>query len=182
MNLVVSIASLLGIGIVLYGPWQTHWEDWGRQRLFEVRDRIFDLASEGRMDFRDRRYVTIRNSLNQMIRFAHELTWVRLIYFALMVRGGMVALRRPSSLEMAVEELDDPEIKAVIEAEMIAVAKTVGMVVVMRSPLLIAVVVPVLAVMLLFRDFARLVLRRGFEFVQRESELVDDGLACAVVR
>ena len=81
---IVSAACLL---IILYGPWQWICTDMARQAMFSERDAMFDLARRGQLDFGSPEYRTIREEINNLIRFAHRLTWVRLAMFMFFTRG-----------------------------------------------------------------------------------------------
>ena len=48
-----------------------------RQRLFETRDMLFDHAMEGRISFDDDAYPLVRDTLNGMIRFTHNISLIR---------------------------------------------------------------------------------------------------------
>lgn len=74
-NAIVALAVLTGLVCLFYGPWQSICTDLTRQVIFERRDRLFDLALAGRLDFDSDGYRAARHTLNGMLRFAHELTW-----------------------------------------------------------------------------------------------------------
>jgi len=82
MNLdpLISFAMLVVFIAWFYGPWQDTCADYARQIIFEERDKLFDLASDGRISFKSGNYKSIRSSLNTAIRFAHELTILRLLF------------------------------------------------------------------------------------------------------
>lgn len=48
-----------------------------RQRMFELRDELFDYAAEGKVGFNDPAYRLLRQSMNGSIRYAHHLTFFR---------------------------------------------------------------------------------------------------------
>jgi hypothetical protein len=75
------IACIAGLFLIFYGPWQWICTDFARQIIFEERDAIFDMAARGEIDFRSREYQDIRDSLNYLIRFCHDLTLPNLLYF-----------------------------------------------------------------------------------------------------
>lgn len=79
--LLVSITFFL---LVFYGPWQTLCVDWARQRMFEARDRVFDLAMQGHISFHSKEYKCIRSTIERMIRFCHVMTWQRLVLYETM--------------------------------------------------------------------------------------------------
>ncbi|MGO9743126.1 MAG: hypothetical protein ACLPN5_16760 [Roseiarcus sp.] len=82
----LAFVSLIGILMIFYGPWQATCTDFARQIIFEQRDKLFDIAKDGRLDFFSDEYRSIRLGIESIIRFAHELTLPRLIYMSFFVR------------------------------------------------------------------------------------------------
>lgn len=79
MNYEIYIHALYGLItlsiflLFFYWRWQLYVTDVTRQRLFELRDRLFDYALDHK-EFRDSpTSKEIRELLNGMIRFAHEI-------------------------------------------------------------------------------------------------------------
>jgi hypothetical protein len=100
-----AVAALVALSLFLlffYGPWQAVMVDVARQVAFEERDAVFDLAAEGSLDFESPDYKTIRNSFNQLIRFAHELNWMRLLMYG---RGP----KEVSDVHLAIDRIEDVE-------------------------------------------------------------------------
>lgn len=50
-----------------------------RQKLFAIRDDLFDFAVDGAIDFNDRSYRELRSDINSLIRFADKLSFIRLL-------------------------------------------------------------------------------------------------------
>lgn len=70
------------LSLALVGLWKLYCQyqiDRLRQDLFAIRDKFFAQAAEGRIGFGTAAYRTTRLTLNGMIRFAHELGFLRLI-------------------------------------------------------------------------------------------------------
>lgn len=102
-----GILALAGFMFVFYGPWQTVCTDWARQTIFESRDGIFDLARAGALSFEAENYRTIRSSLNCLIRFAHEVTWVEFCALYVGMRRHFDADNfKESDLKKALEEIE----------------------------------------------------------------------------
>ncbi len=141
MDSLTLLITVLALGLLIYGPWQRQCEDWGRQQLFEIRDSIFNLAADGRIGFDDPRYRTIRDSINTLIRFMHECTWPRLIYLTLFFRWGRHLGLNRTLLEKAVNDIDEPELKRIINEKIYRMGYVVLVVVIWRSPFLLAVAV-----------------------------------------
>ena len=86
-----SISAILGaIGVIwfFYGPWQRILVDLLRQRLFEIRDNVFDIAADGRISFDDPAYRFLRDFLNTIIRFADRVSVPRFLFLSSVVRGA----------------------------------------------------------------------------------------------
>jgi len=49
-----------------------------RQKMFAVRDELFDYAADGHISFDDPAYVLLRSQMNGMIRYGHQLTLFRM--------------------------------------------------------------------------------------------------------
>jgi hypothetical protein len=50
-----------------------------RQKLFAIRDDLFDFAADGGISFEDRSYGELRDDINNLIRFANKLSFARLV-------------------------------------------------------------------------------------------------------
>lgn len=114
----VSIALTAAIAIIWYGPWQRLCTDFARQLVFEQRDRLFDMAASGRLDFGSKEYRALRDSLNQSIRFAHLLTWPYFLHMAWALE--LMTAPPPSQIRSAIENLPDAatrrEVRALIDS------------------------------------------------------------------
>lgn len=75
----ITLALLFLLFVLFYGPWQEVCTDYTRQIIFERRDRLFDMATSGKLDFNSEEYRTMRSTLEGCIRYAHDLTWPLLI-------------------------------------------------------------------------------------------------------
>lgn len=68
------ILALAGLGVVCSG-WRAYGRDSFRQRAFAIRDRLFNYAADGHIDFHDPAYWRLRHVMNSTIRFSHKLTF-----------------------------------------------------------------------------------------------------------
>lgn len=104
--LVTSVVTALGLcllAVLILFLWREHRVDVFRQRIFLIRDELFDLAADGSMSFDDPAYGSLRTLLNGYIRFAHKVSMTRTL--------GMFLLRRlvPNpALERSARELLRP--------------------------------------------------------------------------
>ena len=72
-----GISILLLIGVLVL--WRSYRVDALRDRLFALRQELFDFAKDGNVAFADPAYTRLRFMMNAMIRFAHRVTLLRLV-------------------------------------------------------------------------------------------------------
>lgn len=105
----ISLLAMILLICLFYGPWQAVCTDWGRQIIFEKRDRLFDLAANGLLEFSSEEYRTVRAGLEGMIRFAHELTWPRLLFHAML--RGRAGIEDKHLMSEAIAGINDPAVQ-----------------------------------------------------------------------
>ena len=83
MNAIINslhlAVALIAMWFLYFCCWREYKVDSFRQSLFAVRDDLFDYADSGRIDFNDPAYTLLRNLINGLIRFAHRLTFARVL-------------------------------------------------------------------------------------------------------
>ena len=67
-----SALSLMGLTILCFWLYRDYRLDLFRDRLFALRDELFDLAAAGKIDFNSQAYGMLRTTLNGFIRFSHR--------------------------------------------------------------------------------------------------------------
>ena len=163
----LSFVLLLILIFFIYGPWQWLWTDITRQTIFEKRDRIFDIAVAGRLDFASDEYRTIRKSLEQSIRFAHLITLPHLIMTFISTRN----CERPKSsrLEDAIKKIGDPQTQAEVN-EIIGEANRVMLrAMAFKSPVFLLVLTITFLLAVAARTFGRINKLWGFDLRQPDS-------------
>ena len=68
--LVLIYLGVVSIAFWLLVRWRT---DSFRNQLFILRDELFDVALKGDVAFKDRAYILLRDRINRMLRFAHQV-------------------------------------------------------------------------------------------------------------
>jgi hypothetical protein len=71
--------ALAFLWILLFYFWRRQRVDVLRERLFEIRAKLFDYAANGAVSFDDPAYTGLRVLMNGMIRFAHRFSGTRII-------------------------------------------------------------------------------------------------------
>src|ERR1039457_4111930 len=69
-----AIASC-GLVVVVFWLWPCVRLDVFRQKMFAVRDELFDYAESGKIGFNHPAYRLLRQSMNGFIRYGHRLTF-----------------------------------------------------------------------------------------------------------
>ena len=115
---VQSILSLIVLVFIIFALWPEQRVDLFRQQMFALRDELFDFALEGRIPFNDPAYRLLRDLMNGLIRYAHNLTPYRTVMSFL--RWKYAGNRPPSgwgvSWERALKRVEDNDTRAKLEA------------------------------------------------------------------
>lgn len=135
MEFINASVLLVGLGallIFLYGPWQSICVDSARNKMFEARDAVFDIAAQGKIEFESAEYKEIREGFNSLIRFAHRISWPGL--FCITFAAGTGPQKPPARL--ALERVKDREIRKQISYQVNKASKAAVLLLFARSPLL----------------------------------------------
>src|SRR5688572_24898474 len=83
----LSLTYLVGIWILLFWLYRDYRIDSFRQSMFRLRDRLFDEAALGRIDFAHPAYGSLRITMNGFIRSGHRSSLLHCLAFVIAVRG-----------------------------------------------------------------------------------------------
>jgi hypothetical protein len=83
---VMGAVWLLLAWAIWFYAWEPFCADLLRQRLFDLRADLFDLAAQGRVDFDSPAYYGLRLRLNALIWGARRITWPRSFFMIWAVR------------------------------------------------------------------------------------------------
>ncbi|NVK17150.1 MAG: hypothetical protein HWE30_00490 [Methylocystaceae bacterium] len=131
MELLLILLISICFVVLLYGPWRSLWLSWGRQRLFEIRDKLFLKAANGEISFEDSVYKEFRESINNNIRFLHHATIPRIVASTFISRKMDVK----DELANAVTAVENQDLKEELTRFRAKILVTVAFCVVLRSPL-----------------------------------------------
>ena len=101
---------LFVVWLVWYQFWIPYRVDSFRQRLFELRDELFEYAKAGNREFTDPAYVNLRRAINALIRYGHRVTISKILI-------GMVVLKNSGRSPMANDAAEWEKHVAAIEDE-----------------------------------------------------------------
>lgn len=174
ISAVEALCMLCLLLIVLYGPWQWVCTDYARQLLFEKRDAIFDMGVRGELDFDSEPYRTFRSSLESLIRFGHEVTWIRFLFLTWSLKLYGRELEDKNGLATAIDNLSNEEVRKKVRSIFMEAYLTLGAMVFFKSPLIMMLVVmcsPFVVFGLVFASALGLV-RRWWSTVERAVAMV----------
>jgi hypothetical protein len=135
-NLIQLVAALGLLLLIFSGPWRQFVLDAVRQFLFQLRDRVFLLAADGKISFEEPIYIEYRKTINQVIRNLHEYSIFDVIFF----RGS--ELPRESIIER-VQKIKDAEVRDVMMKSCLEMAAVVFASMVLRSLIFAALLFPI---------------------------------------
>lgn len=89
LNALTSLISILLLLIFFFWLYRDYRVDTFRQKLFKLRDELFDDARSGKISFNDPAYKMLRNAMNGFIRFGHRLNiWQILLLLTIFKNSG----------------------------------------------------------------------------------------------
>jgi hypothetical protein len=161
MTVEMQIAEVLRIGILLLLLWAfLHWcvRDYRtevfRQRLFEIRDRLFDAAAAGAIAFDHPAYGMVRQMINGFVRFGHRLNTTRVVTLMIMLWVYPSLRRRDfdARLAKACASLPTDDAKALIRTVHLQVMGVVLRHLICGSPLFFPSVLVILVCLVIKND------------------------------
>jgi hypothetical protein len=173
MNAYVVLTSLISVTIIWIGVFWLYRDyriDLFRQRMFSLRDEMFDRAAVGDIPFDHKSYGMLRVTMNGFIRFAHELN---LAYFILtMIRHSRSGFERSPLAEKFSENMEKlpVEQRAILNKFRARMAFLVLRHILASSPLLLMTLVVPLVCWLAMRAFWEKLL----ELLQKPMEKMSD--------
>ena len=87
VNVMVTTAAVLGLWVLFHWIYRSYREDLFRNRLFELRQQLFDMGRNGRLDFSHPAYGVLRSTINGFIQEDNCPTLVGLVVFSLTFRA-----------------------------------------------------------------------------------------------
>lgn len=126
------------------GPWQWYCTDKARDRLFEYRNQLFDLAVDGKLDFESYEYRLIRSHIENMIRFAHQATWTRFLILAFSMKRIGISLTF-NVIQEKINLIQDASVRSNVQHIYNSAARELLLMIVAKSlflSILIRIVVP----------------------------------------
>jgi hypothetical protein len=116
--LLQSCACIIFLTLLLGALWSSVRLDAFREKMFALRDELFDFAADGNIGFDEPAYRLLRQSMNGTIRYAHQLTFFRVCVTA--IESKLMARVLPSNWsddwQRALERVPNPGAKQRLES------------------------------------------------------------------
>src|SRR5438552_9516272 len=146
LTVVASTLSLLGIWVLYSWFYRDYRVDLFRQRLFVLRDGLFDFAEAGQVSFDHPAYGMLRSTLNGFIRFGHRFGLLQIVIFVSRIReADLKAAGEPGFEEKWQRVLSDlpPPAREKLNRMLAEMHLIVTDQLVFTSPVLLATLIPV---------------------------------------
>lgn len=130
-NIIVqSILSLLVLVVIVFALWPNQRVDLFRQQMFALRDELFDYAMNGHIAFDSPAYQLLRNLMNGIIRYAHNLSFYRSTLLQWKYQNDYTRKPWSEAWEHALQQIADKDTKRQMEefhsrAKMLVVSQMV---------------------------------------------------------
>ena len=164
---IASLISLLGICYLLLWRYRSVSMDFFRQKMFELRDELFDYAANGHIGFDHSAYAVLRNTMNGYLQFGHRFTALQALAFFVLLSKEDKAYMQTHSFESvwsrAVKTLN-AESKQQLEVYRDRMHTLAMTYIVISSPICLLILVPILAALMVV-----LVVGRLWKFVDASS-------------
>jgi hypothetical protein len=82
INVLLTCFSLMALAYLIFWRLRILAVDWYRDQMFQLRDSLFDAATDGVIDFDHPAYGTLRSTMNGYIRFCHRLSLLQVLLLA----------------------------------------------------------------------------------------------------
>jgi len=175
-----SLLSLALLIVFLFWLYMDYRNDNFRQKMFKVRDSMFDDAANKKIDFENPSYGMLRSAINSHIRFAHKLNLFQTVLFITLVEAEKDNLGETFSkrFESSLEELTSSE-KEIYENYFLQVNFLIVEHLVLSSPLiLITIFIPLTFILIAKKHIVEIVsgLKSSLDKIETAA-IVNDELA-----
>ena len=112
---VLQFAVVVALSLfVLFRVLPTYRVDSFRQKMFCVRDELFDFAAQGKVSFDNPAYILLRQQMNALIRYGHQLTVFRMLMTYVINTASRKGPKTSWSAvwEPSLERINDEEVRS----------------------------------------------------------------------
>lgn len=157
-----TVVSLALLWVLVYWFYRRYRVDQFRQRMFALRDQLFDFARSGEIQFDSPAYGILRTTMNGFIRFGERLGFISLMLGSREMSRHRLPKDRefPAQWARATEHLP-PETREQLNRMVVQMHDMVVEQILLSSPLLLLTLLPLVA-WFIVRHMGRAMARRFF--------------------
>lgn len=110
-----TLISVFLIFILVFWLYRDYRVDSFRQKMFLLRDGLFDEAKKGNISFESDAYAMLRSTMNGTIRFGHKLSLWQMITFLVLVKTDQEQIGKSFSkrLDSSLKGLNKEQVKII---------------------------------------------------------------------
>jgi hypothetical protein len=109
MNLICSLVSVAFLWVFFFWIYRDYSIECFRQKVFALRDELFETAASGEMPFNHRSYGRLRLTMNGAIRFANEISFIQIIVMSFLNRNSSVLIDHKRDFEKEISGLTNEQ-------------------------------------------------------------------------
>ena len=174
INTYRNLLLFLLLVIFFYSAWQYLITSYLRQKLFEFRDKIFLIATDGLFRIWFRRISDNKRIFEWTIRFAHDLTWFSFIFYTVPPVSDINDKKEKLSVINAIAKIKDNKLQSELNEGMNDLVVTILVSMYFRSIFLLIISLIFIPILLLIRAFKVLNLKDRFKLQFRKSCMIID--------
>jgi hypothetical protein len=114
-NMIYSLISLLILWVIIFWLYKEYCTDSYRQKVFALRDKLFDDAVATKLPFDHKSYGLLRITMNGSIRYAHKLNLGLLLLALFSTNNSEDELIFRNKFEHAIKDLSENQKSLVID-------------------------------------------------------------------
>lgn len=142
-NLLIFILTVSCLWVCYFWLYKTHIVDLFRQKIFILRDQLFDEAADGFIDFNNEAYCILRRTMNGFLRFAHKISILEALIIFIMNKNDQYLTQQRYSyeaqLDNAIKDLGE-DVKQKLKKYRMEMNRLLIIHLILRSPILVSAI------------------------------------------
>ena len=169
--------------LIWYQFWIPYRVDYFRQRLFKLRDELFESAAAGNIEFTHPAYTDLRLTMNALIRYGHRVTILRIVMsmVSLARSGNSHVVNGYAAWREQTERIENEETRNRIYAFRNEISKIMAAHMILISPMTLAAICAI-AIYLKMHEGIKKSFSEARDAARERIELLNVELATAKAR
>jgi hypothetical protein len=148
---IFSLVSIALVWVFFFWVWRDYCVEDFRQKVFALRDELFDKAASGKIPYNHKGYGRLRLTMNGAIRFAEDISFGQVILMSYFNRNSPLLETYKNEFDKEIEGLPAKEKKVIISFQerlddlLIEYFLTI-------SPMMVFILIPMILIYLLLKS------------------------------